>query len=104
MGTTIREASYASAKTGRPLENRNTDFSAFRNIDQPETAAPDAEETLHRPEDALTAQEVNRRSTMNGATHGDGVMRKPPSECRFKTNLPSTIPQTSSQTAQCAVI
>jgi len=104
MGTTISEGSYASAKTGRPPENRNTGFSAFRNIDQPERAAPDVEETLHRPEDALTAQEVNRRSTMDGATPGNGVLRKPSAEYRFKKGLASAVHQSSAQAAEGALI
>src|SRR5258708_19566753 len=104
MGTTIREASYASAKTGRPLENSNTDSSGFGDIDQPERAAPDVEETLHRPENALTAQEVNRRSTMNGATPGDGVLRKPSAEYGLKKGLASAVHQSSAQAAEGALI
>ncbi len=104
MGTTISEGSYACAKTGRPLENRNTDFSAFRNIDQPEKAAPDVEETLHRPEDALTAQEVNRRSTMDGATPGNGVLQKPSAEYGFKKGLASAVHHSSAQAAEGALI
>jgi hypothetical protein len=77
MRITISERSYASAKTGRPLKNRNTDSSAFRDIDQPERAAPDVEETLHRPENALTAHGVSRRSTTDRAAPGDGVLRNP---------------------------
>jgi RNA polymerase sigma-70 factor (ECF subfamily) len=104
MGTTISEGSYASAKTGKPPENRNTDFSAFRKIDQSERAAPDVEETLHRPEDALTAQEVNRRSTMDGATPGNGVLRKPSAEYGFKKGLASAVHQSSAQAAEGALI
>jgi len=62
------------------------------------------EETLHRPEDALTAQEVNRRSTMNGTTPGDGVLRKPSAECGFKKGLASAVHQSSAQAAEGALI
>jgi RNA polymerase sigma-70 factor (ECF subfamily) len=104
MGTTISEGSYASAKTGRPLENRNTDFSAFRNTDQPERAASDVEDTLHRPKDALTAQEVSRRSTMDAATPGDGVLPKPSAEYGFTKGLASAVQQSSAQAAEGALI
>jgi hypothetical protein len=103
MGTTISEGSYASAKTGRPLENRNTDFSAFRNIDQPE-GSPGRGGTLHRPEDALTAQEVNRRPTMDGATPGNGVLRKPSAEYGFKKGLASAVHPSSAQAAEGGLI
>lgn len=104
MRTTISEGSYTSAKTGKPLENRNTDLSTFRNIDQPERAAPDVEETLHRPENALTAHEVYRRSTIDGATAGNGVLRKPSAEDGFKKGPASAVHQGSAESAEGVLI
>ena len=81
MKTTIREGPDVSAIGGRRLENRNTDFSGFRDIDQRERTAVDQEITPHQSESALTAQRVNRRSTASGdAASGSGVLRKPSSE------------------------
>jgi hypothetical protein len=105
MRTTISEGSYASAKTGRPLENRNTDFSAFRTIDQPERAVPDVEETLHRPENALTAHEIYRRSTTDrSAAPGNGVLRNPSAEDGFKKGLASAVHPSSAQSAEGVLI
>src|SRR5258705_602615 len=85
MRTTIREGPYISALRGRRLENRNTDFSAFRHIDQRKRAAPDVEKTVHRHENALTAQGLNRRSTTDGeAASGNGGLPERTSEHRFK--------------------
>src|SRR5258706_5313934 len=105
MGTTIREASYASAKTGRPLENRNTDFSAFRNSDQPERHAPDVEETLQRPENALTDHGVYRRySTDRNVAPGNGVLRNPSAVDGFTRGLASAVNQSSAQSAEGVLI
>ncbi len=69
MGTTIRERSYVSAKrAGSRVENRSTDTSGFREIDQLEGAAPDVGRTLHQLDRALTAQGVNRRPEANAET------------------------------------
>ena len=69
MGTTIREGSYVSAKRASSrLENRSTDTSGFREIDQLEGAAPDVGRTLHQLDRALTAQGVNRRPEANAET------------------------------------
>src|SRR5260370_16191561 len=77
MGTNIREGSYVSARRGRRLENRSTDFSGLRDIDQRERTALDQEITPHQTENALTAQRVNRRSTAGGgAASGSGGLRK----------------------------
>ena len=40
MGTTIRDGSYVSARRGRRLDNRSSDFSCSPDIDQRERAAP----------------------------------------------------------------
>ena len=69
MGTTIREGSYVSAKRASSrLENRSTDTSGFREIDQLEEAAPDVGRTPHQLDRALTAQGVNRRPEANAET------------------------------------
>ena len=69
MGATIREGSYDSAKrASSPVENRSTDTSGFREIDQLEGAAPDVGRTLHQLDRALTAQGVNRRPEANAET------------------------------------
>src|SRR5246127_261931 len=69
MGTAIREGSYVSAKRASSrLENRSTDTSGFREIDQLEGAAPDVGRTLHQLDRALTAQGVNRRPDANAET------------------------------------
>ena len=105
MGTTIREESYASARRGRRLENRSTDFSGFRDIDQRERTAPDAEKTPYQPEKALTAQGVNRRSIPGGnvASLG-GVLRKPTSEDVLEKGLASACHESSAQAAEAALI
>src|SRR5260370_6813661 len=78
MVTTIREGSYVSARRGRRLENRSTDFSGLRDIDQRERTALDQEITPHQTENALTAQRVNRRPTAGGdAASGSAAWRKP---------------------------
>jgi len=105
MRTTIREAPYSSALRGRRFENRNTDFSAFRHIDQRETAAPDVDKTPHRHENPLTAQGVNRRSTTDGeALSGNGVLRKATAEDGFKKGLASAVHESSAQPAEGALI
>ena len=69
MGTTIREGSYVSGKRASSrLENRSTDTSGFREIDQLEEAAPDVGRTPHQLDRALTAQGVNRRPEANAET------------------------------------
>jgi RNA polymerase sigma-70 factor (ECF subfamily) len=105
MRTTIREESYASARRGRRLENRSTDFSGFRDIDQRERTAPDAEKTPYQPEKALTAQGVNRRSIPDGnvASPG-GVLRKPTSEDVLEKGLASACHESSAQAAEAALI
>ncbi len=105
MRTTIREESYASARRGRRLENRSTDFSGFRDIDQRERTAPDAEKTPYQPEKALTAQGVNRRSIPGGnvASLG-GVLRKPTSEDVLEKGLASACHESSAQAAEAALI
>jgi RNA polymerase sigma-70 factor (ECF subfamily) len=105
MGTTIREGPYVSARRGRRVENRSTDFSGFRDIDQRERATPDAEKTLHQPENALTAQGVNRRSAADGdVASGSGTLRKPTPEDASEKGLASTGHERSAQTAEGALI
>lgn len=105
MRTTIREGPYISALRGRRLENRNTDFSAFRHIDQRKRAARDVEKTVHRHENALAAQGLNRRSTTDGeAASGNGGLRKPTAEDGFKKGLASAVHESSAQAAEGALI
>src|SRR5260370_35163049 len=66
MGTTIRDGSYVSARRGRRLENCSSGFSRSRDIDQLERAAPPVDTTLHQPQNAPSAQGVNRRTCADG--------------------------------------
>jgi RNA polymerase sigma-70 factor, ECF subfamily len=105
MGTTIREESYASARRGRRLENRSTDFSGFRDIDQREGTGPDLEKALHQPEKALTAQGINRRSIADGKVASlGGVLRKPTSEEALEKGLAPAGHENSAQVAEGALI
>src|SRR5260370_36981828 len=105
MVTTIREGSYVSARRGRRLENRSTDFSGLRDIDQAERTAIDQEITPHQTENALTAQRVNRRSTAGGdAASGSGVLRKPSSEEALEKCRASAGRESSAQAAEGALI
>lgn len=105
MKTTIREWPYISAIGGRRLENRNADFSGFRDIDQRERTALDQEITPHQTENALTVQRVNRRSTAGGdAASGSGVLRKPSSEEALEKCRASAGRETSAQAAEGALI
>src|SRR5260370_10404205 len=105
MKTTIREGSYISAIRGRRLENRNTDFSGFRDIDQHEKAVPDVEKTLRQPENALSPHSVNRRSTADGdVASGSGVLRKPTPEDAWEKGLASAGHESSAQATEGALI
>jgi RNA polymerase sigma-70 factor, ECF subfamily len=105
MGTTIREGPYVSARRGRRVENRSTDFSGFRDIGQRERATPDVEKTLHQPENALTAQGVNRRSAADGdVASGSGTLRKPTPEDASEKGLASAGHERLAQTAEGALI
>jgi hypothetical protein len=105
MKTTSREGPDVSAIGGRRLENRNTDFFGFRDIDQREGTAVDQEITPHQSESALTAQRVNRRSTASGdAASGSGVLRKPSSKDALEKCLASVGHESSTQAAEGAVI
>jgi len=105
MTTTIREGSYISARSGRRLENRNTDFSGFREVDQHEKAAPDVEKTLHQPEKALSAQRVNRGSTADGdVAPAEGVLRRPTPEDAREKGLASAGHESSAQAVEGALI
>ncbi len=105
MGTTIREGSYVSARRGRRLENRSTDFSGLRDIDQRERTGPDFEKTLHQTENALTAQGVNRRSSADGdVASACGVLRQPTPEGALENGLASAGHESSAQAAEGALI
>src|SRR5260370_22980909 len=105
MVTTIREGSYVSARRGRRLENRSTDLSGLRDIDQRERTALDQEITPHQTENALTAQRVNRRSTAGSdAASGSGVLRKPSSEDAFEKGRSSAGRESSAQAAEGGLI
>jgi RNA polymerase sigma-70 factor, ECF subfamily len=69
MGTTIRERSYVCAKrAGSGVENRSTDTSGFREIDQLEGTAPDVGRTLHQLDNPPRAQGVTRRPAASAET------------------------------------
>jgi hypothetical protein len=105
MKTTSREGPDVSAIGGRRLENRNTDFFGFRDIDQREGTAVDQEITPHQSESALTAQRVNRRSTAGGdAASGSGVLRKPSSEEALEKCVASAGRESSAEAAEGALI
>src|SRR5260370_15287985 len=77
VGTTMRCWCYVSARRGRRLENCSSGFSRSRDIDQRERAAPRVETTLHQPQNAPSAQGVNRRSVADGdVASGNGGLRK----------------------------
>src|SRR5260370_7129787 len=87
VGTTMRCWCYVSARRGRRLENCSSGFSRSRDIDQRERAAPRVETTLHQPQNAPSAQGVNRRSVADGdVASGNGGLRKlTPQETLEKT-------------------
>jgi RNA polymerase sigma-70 factor (ECF subfamily) len=63
------------------------------------------DKTLHRHENPLTAQGVNRRSTTDGeALSGNGVLRKATAEDGFKKGLASAVHGSSAQAAEGALI
>jgi RNA polymerase sigma-70 factor, ECF subfamily len=105
MKTTIREGPYISAIRGRRLEDGNAGFSGFRNIDQRERAAADAEKTVPQPESALTTQRVNPQSTADGGVaSGNGVLRKPSPEDALEKGLASASHESSAQATEGALI
>ncbi len=105
MGTTIRDWSYVSARRGRRLENCSSGFSRSRDIDQRERAAPRVETTLHQPQNAPSAQGVNRRSVADGdVASGNGGLRKLTPEEALEKGLTSADYESSALAAEAALI
>jgi hypothetical protein len=60
---------------------------------------------VHRHENALAAQGLNRRSTTDGeAASGNGGLRKPTAEDGFKKGLACAVHESSAQAAEGALI